>query len=681
MAGVLICLVVGFAWLSDDALITLRMLLNADAGYGLTWNTGERVLAFTHPLWALSVYLGFQVTGALFATLFALSVLFAAAAIVGLLVAWRSYGTPSPMPAVLALSCLILSKAFLDHAASGLETPLSYALYGGVFLVALSEDRWADARFFWLCVLSGLMVLNRMDLGLLVLPLLLLSLRESGSRLRRFLIGCAAFLPVVAWLVFSLVYFGAPFPNTFYAKIGAGIPRTELLAVAGHYFYLQIRDDLPSVIVLAMMVVCYRLTPHPPVRAMIVGVILYLLYIVWIGGDFMQGRYFAVPVYAAAMVIATTPLSSRMARGVMLAVVVTATLGASPVAGLRVLVFDREHSITNAASGIVDERRYYRRQEQGFLLMLLRGRTPKMHTDWTTRPGQPAPVYVTCGGLGAYGLQFGPQVSFIDQCALNDAFVSRLPALYPAPEYSPGGVADHFSTRGWRIGHLTRGFPAAYLAFMQAYRQEFSGNAGVPPADGIGRSLKNIGRTTLVDDPATSALFVDVRRVIAGPVWSRERFAAIWRLNTGAYGTIARETLTTSQQLLSRPNAVDLFAKSTFPARSVAGQLTDASVPETPDGSSARDGLKIAGPVVVRLRAPVTTDCVTVPLAGNDVYYVRISGGDGEAATLTGGISDPLMRDRKVLLGRPMEVRAIDVHPVIGYTLFTIGRPRPVCDD
>jgi len=39
------------AWMSDDAFITLRTVDNFVNGYGLTWNVGERVQAYTHPGW------------------------------------------------------------------------------------------------------------------------------------------------------------------------------------------------------------------------------------------------------------------------------------------------------------------------------------------------------------------------------------------------------------------------------------------------------------------------------------------------------------------------------------------------------------------------------------------------------------------------------------------------------
>ena len=39
------------AWVCDDAYITARTADNFLNGYGLRWNTDERVQAYTHPLW------------------------------------------------------------------------------------------------------------------------------------------------------------------------------------------------------------------------------------------------------------------------------------------------------------------------------------------------------------------------------------------------------------------------------------------------------------------------------------------------------------------------------------------------------------------------------------------------------------------------------------------------------
>ena len=51
--GLLALLVVLTAWLGDDCYFTLRSVDNLLHGHGAVWNVGERVQAYTHPLWML----------------------------------------------------------------------------------------------------------------------------------------------------------------------------------------------------------------------------------------------------------------------------------------------------------------------------------------------------------------------------------------------------------------------------------------------------------------------------------------------------------------------------------------------------------------------------------------------------------------------------------------------------
>ena len=48
---VFLFVVIRTAWLSDDAYITFRVVENFVHGFGPVYNLGERVQAYTHPLW------------------------------------------------------------------------------------------------------------------------------------------------------------------------------------------------------------------------------------------------------------------------------------------------------------------------------------------------------------------------------------------------------------------------------------------------------------------------------------------------------------------------------------------------------------------------------------------------------------------------------------------------------
>ena len=49
--GMFVVLWFGHIWLNHDMALTFRQILNFTEGYGVVWNWGERVQAFTHPSW------------------------------------------------------------------------------------------------------------------------------------------------------------------------------------------------------------------------------------------------------------------------------------------------------------------------------------------------------------------------------------------------------------------------------------------------------------------------------------------------------------------------------------------------------------------------------------------------------------------------------------------------------
>ena len=53
--SVFFLLLIRTAWLDDDAYITFRTIDNFLNGYGLRWNTINRVQAYTHPLWMMVI--------------------------------------------------------------------------------------------------------------------------------------------------------------------------------------------------------------------------------------------------------------------------------------------------------------------------------------------------------------------------------------------------------------------------------------------------------------------------------------------------------------------------------------------------------------------------------------------------------------------------------------------------
>lgn len=295
------------AWMCDDAYITLRTIDNFVQGYGLVWNVGERVQVYTHPLWMFLISAFYAFTREPYYTTLVISMLLSLSTAVLLL--WVSRDNVYTLSLVGLL--LVGSKAFVDYSTSGLENLLAHLLLAGFFIILFSHQELTSKQTLSLGILAGLVMFNRLDHGLLVIPgLLATALRLQRREMTRMLV--AAGLPVVGWILFSLIYYGFPFPNTFYAKQTAGIPRIEYLERGLVYLMeTSIVDGLTLLgIVIGVVIALWQRQPAPISASL--GIALYLVYVVWIGGDFMGGRMFSAPLVSAMTLLAlgkAAPLS------------------------------------------------------------------------------------------------------------------------------------------------------------------------------------------------------------------------------------------------------------------------------------------------------------------------------------------------------------------------------------
>jgi len=298
------------AWVADDAFITFRHVANCLAGHGPVYNVGERVQAFTHPLWFLLL-----VAGASVCSVYAVAVALGIAATGALLAAVGLLLRGSRQPAVrlLLVALLLLSShTFVDYQTSGLETGLSHLLVAllWVWLLKVIEHK-EPIPVMRPAILGALLVLNRPDhvvlCALPMLGLLVVALRRHGpAGLLRLVLAAALLL---GWYGFASVYYGTPFPNTAYAKTGLPQP---LLWHRGFLYLLDYvqHEPIQSVFVvlaiLGSVAVGVRcLLARRPGAAMLLcltlAVVLHLAYVVHMGGDFMRGRFLGVVLVAGVL--------------------------------------------------------------------------------------------------------------------------------------------------------------------------------------------------------------------------------------------------------------------------------------------------------------------------------------------------------------------------------------------
>lgn len=247
------------AWVSDDAYFTFRTVDQLAAGNGLVWNAGERVQAYTHPLWLFLLSIAFYLTHEFWLTTIVVSILLASAA-AGVYAFGIARG---PFAAVAGLALIISSKAFVDYSTSGLENPLSFfllALFGVVWFRSAPSIR----RTGLLSLVGAGIMLCRLDYLLIIGPAVAASTLEGNRphprRLRAMLVGLA---PLMLWELFSVWYYGFPFPNTAYAKLGSAVPHFQLIEQGSRYLGNSLRlDPITLMIILAGL----ALTAHPGLR-------------------------------------------------------------------------------------------------------------------------------------------------------------------------------------------------------------------------------------------------------------------------------------------------------------------------------------------------------------------------------------------------------------------------------
>jgi arabinofuranosyltransferase len=437
--------ILAYSWVTDDAFITFRSVLNLMGGDGPVFNIGERVQSFTHPLWFGLMSLG----GALDLNLYFWAILCGlACSALTLVVLHRIYveSQAGPVGYVLCLILLLFSESFLSFSTSGLEGSLTdLLLVSMVWLMVRDFGRWRLQLAA--CLLYSAALLNRFDNIFLFSTLLgyyLLGCLRRGSLSRwRLSVGLA---PLLVWHAFSLVYYGFLFPNTKYAKIGArGL--IENLRCGLAYLADSVEGDLHGWAVVAALVavVAFSVLRGTPVferprlvQLLMVAATLHIGYVVAIaGGDFMRGRFFVPVMLLAATSLVLLKLRFKTAWAVLL------MAGFAVTAAFSYRFSFCDHLWFNA-NGVENERNFYKEY-------LALHRDPDkifMNHRWARKAAQinrqGHRTYLGVNGEWAYIVD--RHVRLVDPTALTDAFIARLPA-----------------TDAGRSGHFEHDIPEEYL--------------------------------------------------------------------------------------------------------------------------------------------------------------------------------------------------------------------------
>ncbi len=484
------------AWVNEDAFITFRVIDNFIHGFGLRWNIIERVQVYTHPLWLLiniPIYALWE--NAFHAAIFS-GMAFSFITILMLLALCRNV-----LMQLLVAALFLGSRSVMEYSTSGLENPLSHFLIILLAAVVIKRQQLSRPALLASLVVSAALM-NRLDMGFLFLPIIfmLLLFRIIPFRFCELAVGM---LPFLFWECFAVFYYGSPFPNSYYAKLGGTLEHGQIqqgilsfTAFAGY--------DSGGTIALCLALACCAVqvfqwltksTVQLSVLAFTTGIACYIAYVVHVGGDYMLGRFYTVAVVTSLCCIVLRFRERSGWQNIIMTLVVCCW-GLQSVVNFanvsiacwksRALCLVQNHGIMDTWVAAYDTDGLHRRDG-----------SMRNHpgNNWMKDAGNlrkyPPDHPVILGNVGQIGYYAGSAVHIVDVFGLGDMFVARIPV----------------HGRFFLTGHRPRPIPKGYLA-------TFSGDY------------------SKIDPKLVQSVLLSAS-VTRGDLWNIARFYHIYLLNSG----------------------------------------------------------------------------------------------------------------------------------------------------
>ncbi len=327
-------------FIQDDAFTSLRYVQNFVDGNGLVFNIGERVEGYTNFLWVIllsavsflahALNLDLPLAAQLLSTLCGIPVLAITYFLAKKILTKNFAG--SIISSLLALSApamVLFTTPFIYWSVSGMETPLFVSLTllsvyyfldfetrgkrNAFVIVSVLNSFLRPEGMFFFCLLIGVKYIVTV---LAADEFKLAKKLKAGfaSSLKTSLIMYA--VPILAYIVFRLVYYGYPFPNTFYAKTEF----TTQFLMRGWNYYLSFLEEylLFGFFYIPVLVQLLRSKTNSKENVLIGLTLVYTLIIIVMGGDVLPvNRFFLtiMPLLFILLINSSAELIEEFLKG------------------------------------------------------------------------------------------------------------------------------------------------------------------------------------------------------------------------------------------------------------------------------------------------------------------------------------------------------------------------------
>ena len=329
-------------FIQDDAFTSLRYVQNFVDGNGLVFNIGERVEGYTNFLWvlllsavsflahALNLNPNLPLVAQFLSTLFGVLILVSTYLLAKKIIAKNYSG--SIISSLLALSApamVLFTTPFIYWSVSGMETPLFVSLtLLSVYYFLDYETLGKRNAFVVISVLNSFLRPEGMFFfGLLIGFKYIVTVLAADefkfanklkagfdSSLKASLIMYA--VPVIAYIIFRLLYYGYPFPNTFYAKTEF----TTQFLTRGWNYYINFLEEylLFGLFYVPVLIQLLRSKANAKENILIGFALVYTITIIVIGGDVLPvNRFFLtiMPMLFILFINSTAELIEEFLKG------------------------------------------------------------------------------------------------------------------------------------------------------------------------------------------------------------------------------------------------------------------------------------------------------------------------------------------------------------------------------
>lgn len=280
----------------DDAYISFRYAWNAARGYGLTFNVGERrVEGYTNFLWTVMLIPFFWLKLPIHLVALGLGTAWSLGCVV-LLGLFAGRHLQDLRVGALAALLLAADGSFALWSVGGLEGPLfAFLILAGAisYLCEMTNPRRVPLSGVWFALAAmtrpeGLLVYALTGVHQVLSRVLgerRLADRQDWQRLGLF---CLVWVP---WFAFRWRYYGFPLPNTFYAKVTLDETTAQRMrgwAYVQTFVRIHLGWTLPVIALLPLL----RRDHRRWSSYFVLLIVVYSLYIAYVGGDWSVGRFF-----------------------------------------------------------------------------------------------------------------------------------------------------------------------------------------------------------------------------------------------------------------------------------------------------------------------------------------------------------------------------------------------------